>query len=68
MAEVVRNVSLDEGERAVEAREHVIGVDVRPSVVDDNRDAAHQMTGNPSFRRSLAEDANQIGQHLSDFN
>ena len=38
------------------------------AVIDINGDAAHEMTRNPGFRPPFAEDANQIGQHVDDFN
>jgi len=59
---------LDEGERAVKARERVVGVDVGPRVVDDNWNASHQVTRNPGIGSPLAEEANQVGQHVSAFN
>jgi len=68
MAEVVRNVPLDEGERAVKARERVVGVDVRPRVVDHNRNSAHEVTRNPGLGLLLHEEADQVGEHVSAFN
>jgi hypothetical protein len=68
VSEVVRNVTLDQRQRAVNARERVIGVDVRARVVDDNRNASHQMMRHSGIGFLLAEEANQSGQHVSAFN
>jgi hypothetical protein len=68
MAEVVRNVALDESEGSVDARERIVGVDVRPRVVDYNGNTSHEVARDPRLGPLLAEEAHQIGQHASAFN
>src|SRR6185503_12558274 len=53
MAEVMRRVPIDEGERGVQARDHVCGRDIRPGILDDNRYAEHSVSGN-RLRRPAA--------------
>jgi hypothetical protein len=68
MPKVVRDVPLDEGKRPINARERVVGVDVRPRIADDDGDAPHEVTRYPGIGFLLAEEANQVGQHVSAFN
>ena len=68
VAEVVRNVALDESEGTIDTGERIAGVDVRPRVVDYNGNASHEVTRDPRLRPVLAEEAHQIGQHAGAFN
>jgi hypothetical protein len=61
MPEVVGNEPLDERERAIESRQRVIGVNVRPGVVDDDADASHRVFRNSSSPALPAKESNQVG-------
>jgi hypothetical protein len=63
MAEVVRDVTLDQRERSIETRQHVRGVDVGTLVVDDNGNASHIVPTDIMRRAHPRQQPKNCGEH-----
>ena len=56
MAEVMWNVALDQLETAVDTREHIVGIDIRATILDDDWNPAQRFVSNFHSRtRRLAQ-------------
>ncbi len=63
VAEMVWNVPLDQLQRSLESRNHVGGIDVGPRVVDNYRNAAHDVATDAAPGGRSVQEPKNLGEH-----
>jgi len=61
--EMVGDVLLDQPQRAVESRQYIAGIDVRPRVVDDNWNSPHRMFGDARRLLTHLKKLEEVREH-----